>query len=208
MRAGEFRCCRRRGGGDRPYCGADPRVLAAHADHSARRFRLCARRPDGVVRGQWGRLHLWAGEERPPHRRIAAELAEAQEDIQQTGKPARRFQDFTWSTRKSWSRERRVIGEAEWTKKEANPRFIVISLTTGDGRHLYEEINCARGEIEGPHQGMSDRPVRRPHCNAPGGQSAPSVVCPDAYVLVEGMGRLALRATDLADHLRHHSPLI
>jgi Transposase DDE domain group 1 len=37
---------------------------------------------------------------------IAAELAEAQQESQQTGKPARRFKDFTWSTRKSWSRER------------------------------------------------------------------------------------------------------
>jgi Transposase DDE domain group 1 len=79
---------------------------------------------------------------------IAAELAEAQQESQQTGKPARRFKDFTWSTRKSWSRERRVIAKAEWTKGEENPRFIVTTLTTGDGRHLYEEIYCARGEME------------------------------------------------------------
>jgi hypothetical protein len=79
---------------------------------------------------------------------IADELAEAQQESQQTGKPARRFKDFTWSTRKSWSRERRVIAKAEWTKGEANPRFIVTSLATGDGRHLYEDIYCARGEME------------------------------------------------------------
>ena len=41
-------------------------------------------------------------------------------------------------------------GQAEWTKGEANPRFIVTSLTAadGEGRFLYEAIYCARGEME------------------------------------------------------------
>src|SRR5438128_4617081 len=34
---------------------------------------------------------------------IKAELAEAAEQSQRTEKPARRFKDFTWQTRKSWS---------------------------------------------------------------------------------------------------------
>jgi hypothetical protein len=57
----------------------------------------------------------------------------AREESRTTGAPARRFKDFTWSTRKSWSCRRRVIGKAEWTKGEANPRFIVTSLAAGDG---------------------------------------------------------------------------
>ena len=89
---------------------------------------------------------------------IAAELAEAAEENRQTGKPARRFKDFRYRTRKSWSRQRRVVGKAEWmnpsiaesesatksrrNKKSirvgdidlatlqgrANPRFVVTSL--------------------------------------------------------------------------------
>ena len=31
-----------------------------------------------------------------------------------TGKPTRRFKDFKYRTLDSWSRERRVIGKAEW----------------------------------------------------------------------------------------------
>jgi len=73
---------------------------------------------------------------------IAAELGEAQQESQQTGKPARRFKDFTWSTLKNWSRERRVVAKAEWTRGEENPRFIVTTLTTGDGRHLYEDTTA------------------------------------------------------------------
>jgi hypothetical protein len=81
---------------------------------------------------------------------IETELAAAQEHSQHTGKSARRFKDFFWQTRKSWSRERRVVAKAEWTGGEANPRFVVTSLTREEheARHLYEQVYCARGEME------------------------------------------------------------
>src|SRR5204862_536962 len=81
---------------------------------------------------------------------IEAELAQAAEQCRQTAKPARRFKDFIWQTRKSWSRARRVVAKAEWTADEANPRFIVTSLAREEheARHLYEELYCARGEME------------------------------------------------------------
>ena len=81
---------------------------------------------------------------------IEAELTAAQEQSQQTQKPARRFKDFTWRTRKSWSCARRVVAKAEWTGGEANPRFVVTSLTREEheARHLYEQVYCARGEME------------------------------------------------------------
>lgn len=41
---------------------------------------------------------------------IEAEMQETRTEAEATGKPARRFRDFTWSTRDSWARERRVIG--------------------------------------------------------------------------------------------------
>jgi hypothetical protein len=81
---------------------------------------------------------------------IEAELAAAQADSQRTGRPGRRFKDFPWTTRDSWSRRRRVIAKAEWTHGEANPRFIVTSLSRPEvkGRYLYEKIYCARGDME------------------------------------------------------------
>ena len=81
---------------------------------------------------------------------IEAELAAAQEHSQRTGKPARRFGDFTWRTRQSWSRDRRVVAKAEWTGGAANPRFVVTSLAREkhEARHLYEKLSCARGEME------------------------------------------------------------
>jgi hypothetical protein len=81
---------------------------------------------------------------------IADELAGAAADSQASGQAARRFKDFTWTTRKSWSRERRVVGKAEHTPKGSNPRFVVTSLGADDydARALYEDVYCARGEME------------------------------------------------------------
>jgi DDE family transposase len=81
---------------------------------------------------------------------IGGEMQAARADSAASGKAARRFRDFTWSTLDSWSRARRVIGKAEWTGGEANPRFVVTSLTPAEveARHLYEAIYCARGEME------------------------------------------------------------
>jgi hypothetical protein len=62
-----------------------------------------------------------------------------------------------WTTRRTWSRRRRIVAKAEWTHGEANPRFVVTSL----GRHeceakylyekvLYEETSVKRYSIAKP----------------------------------------------------------
>jgi hypothetical protein len=81
---------------------------------------------------------------------IKTELAEAEAEHKATGHAARRFKSFDWTTRESWTRERRVVAKAEWTEGEANPRFIVTSLHEDviDARALYEDVYCKRGEME------------------------------------------------------------
>ena len=81
---------------------------------------------------------------------IETELAAAKSAAEASGKPARRFKEFPWSTLDSWSRERRVVAKAEWTQGEANPRFVVTSLKPEEAgaRHLYEKLYCARGDME------------------------------------------------------------
>jgi len=81
---------------------------------------------------------------------IKTELMQASLDSMRSGGPARRFKDFTWSTLDSWSRSRRVVGKAEVTGDEVNPRFVVTSLkpTQIGAQYLYETIYCARGEME------------------------------------------------------------
>jgi hypothetical protein len=81
---------------------------------------------------------------------IKSELERAEAKSRRTGKPARIFKEFKWITRSSWSRERRVVAKAEFTKGEANPRFVVTSLKRAEckPKYLYEKIYCARGDME------------------------------------------------------------
>jgi hypothetical protein len=83
-------------------------------------------------------------------RQIEKALEQACQEFEQTGKPARRFCNFTYITRKSWSRQRRVIGKAEHLAKGSNPRFIVTSLSVSDypAGDLYEKTYCRRGDME------------------------------------------------------------
>jgi hypothetical protein len=81
---------------------------------------------------------------------IKDELAQAEAKSRRTGRPERRFKSFMWTTRASWSRRRRVVAKAEWTKGEANPRFVVTSLRRDEckAKYLYEKVYCARGDME------------------------------------------------------------
>ena len=81
---------------------------------------------------------------------IADALEQARGESSLTGRPARRFKDFLWTTRKSWNCRRRVVAKAEWTQGEANPRFVVTSLNpeAWSAQSLYEDLYCARGEME------------------------------------------------------------
>jgi Transposase DDE domain group 1 len=83
-------------------------------------------------------------------RALSRELEQAEREHAHTGAPARVFKDFTYTTRKSWSRRRRVVGKAEHLPAGPNPRFVVTSLSKDDmdARALYEELYCARGDME------------------------------------------------------------
>jgi len=83
-------------------------------------------------------------------RAIGAELHEAAAESAHTDRPARRFKELSYRTRRSWSRARRVVAKAEQTGDKANPRFIVSSLSMHEWpmRELYEQLYCARGEME------------------------------------------------------------
>lgn len=82
--------------------------------------------------------------------RIENEMALAAINQASTGKAAREFAEFRYQTLKSWSRERRVVAKAEQLEGKENPRYVVTSLSKRacSARKLYEELYCARGEME------------------------------------------------------------
>jgi len=134
-------------------------------------------------------------------RAIAAELIQAKKESKTSGNPARRFKEFNWSTRKSWSRKRRVIAKAEWTQDKANPRFIVTSLSQakGDARHLYEKVYCARGEMENRiKECQLDLFADRTSTATFSANQLRLWFASMAYVLIDSLRRIALPGTDLA----------
>jgi hypothetical protein len=132
---------------------------------------------------------------------IETELQAAAEVSRKTGKPARRFKDLIWSTRDSWSRERRVIAKAEWTEGEANPRFIVTSLSRAEheARHLYEKLYCARGDMENRiKECQLDLFADRTSAKTMRANQLRLWFASMAYVLVCALRRVALQHTQFA----------
>jgi Transposase DDE domain group 1 len=133
---------------------------------------------------------------------IAAELEEAAEESRRSGAAARRFKDFAWTTRNSWSRRRRVIAKAEWTQGEANPRFLVTSLAPADGDAgtLYERVYCARGEMENRiKECQLDLFADRTSATTLRANQLRLWFASMAYVLLDSLRRLGLSRSELAE---------
>jgi len=81
---------------------------------------------------------------------LAPEMAQAQAVFERTKQAARVFKDFKYQTLSSWGCARRVVGKAEYLEKGANPRFVVTNIPAEEqaAQTLYEDIYCARGEME------------------------------------------------------------
>lgn len=81
---------------------------------------------------------------------ISRTMKKARRDWACSGHAARRYIQFRYRTRHSWSRGRRVVAKAEYLDKGENPRFVVTNLSSQEyqGQELYEKLYCARGEME------------------------------------------------------------
>lgn len=135
---------------------------------------------------------------------IAPALARAEAAAARSGRPERRFADFPWATRTSWSRSRRVVAKAEWMpgrEHGANPRFVVTSLPPGvvAARRLYETLYCARGDMENRiKECQLDLFADRTSAATMRANQLRLWFASMAYVLVSALRRRALVATRLA----------
>jgi hypothetical protein len=132
---------------------------------------------------------------------IADELVEAGAKAKESGKPERVFKELKYQTRKSWSRERRVVAKAEHLPKGKNPRFIVTSLANGaaPAQELYEKIYCARGEMENRiKECQLDLFADRTSAASLRANQLRLWFASLAYVLITALRRLALAGTELA----------
>jgi hypothetical protein len=131
---------------------------------------------------------------------ITPELHQAAAEYQRTGQAARLFKEFTYQTRESWSRARRVIAKAEHLEKGANPRFVVTSLAAAgwEARRLYEELYCARGEMENRIKEQLSLFADRTSTAFLRSNQVRLYFSSVAYLLMEALRRLGLVGTEWA----------
>jgi Transposase DDE domain group 1 len=132
---------------------------------------------------------------------IADELMAVEAESLDRGAAARRFADFPWRTLDSWGRQRRVVAKAEHLPKGANPRFVVTSLAASkiDARTLYEDVYCARGEIENRiKEQQLDLFADRTSAATMRANQLRLWFASFAYVLLEALRRIGLRHTQFA----------
>ncbi|HEX6143077.1 MAG TPA: IS1380 family transposase [Geminicoccaceae bacterium] len=132
---------------------------------------------------------------------IGEELAAVEAESLAAGGPVRRFADFFWTTRESWSRARRVVAKAEHLPKGSNPRFVVTSLSADeiDARTLYEDVYCARGQVENRiKEQQLDLFADRTSAATMKANQLRLWFASFAYVLLDALRRIGLRHTQFA----------
>ena len=135
---------------------------------------------------------------------IGQQMHEATQQGNQTGKPARVFTEFEYRTKKrnkgGWECERRVVAKAEHIDGKENPRFVVTSLTNSDweARKLYEELYCARGDMENRIKEQFSLFADRVSTETIRANQMRLYLSAMAYILMSGLRRLGLQATALA----------
>jgi len=128
---------------------------------------------------------------------IGKQMYEAQTLHQGTGKAARLFSEFEYTTRKSWSRARRVVAKAEYLDKGQNPRFRSPPMP---GRcSIYTRSSTAPAEMENRIKEQMCLFADRLSTDEMRGNQLRLYFSVLAYTLVEALRRLALKGTERAE---------
>jgi hypothetical protein len=136
---------------------------------------------------------------------IGAQMHAATQQWQETGTPARVFSEFDYQAKKTkkggWDGERRVVAKAEQIEGKENPRFVVTSLRSEAwaAQALYEELYCARGDRENRIKEQFSLFADRVSSETMRANQMRLYLSAMAYILVSGLRRLGLQATELAE---------
>lgn len=136
---------------------------------------------------------------------IGAEMYRATQQWKETGKPAREFSEFSYQAKKTkkggWDRPRRVAAKAEHIDGKENPRFVVTSLSKEEwpAQELYEKLYCGRGDMENRIKEQFSLFADRVSSETMRANQMRVYLSTAAYLLVSGLRRLGLKATELAE---------
>lgn len=138
------------------------------------------------------------GQNKRLNKLLAFTMELAQTEYDKTEEKQRYFDSFEYKA-ESWSCERRVIGKAEITSHGENHRYIVTNLT-GDPKELYDEVYCARGDMENRiKEQQLELFSDRTSCHKWWPNQLRLVMSGLAYILVEYIRNSFLHGTELAN---------
>jgi|TARA_B100000745_G_scaffold291959_1_gene232346 hypothetical protein len=132
---------------------------------------------------------------------LAPSFARLEETASGEEAPRRMYHDFTYKTRESWSRSRRVVGKAEYCGDKPNPRFIVTNLPAQmhEAAALYEKTYCARGAMENQIKAQQlDLFADRTSCTPLAANQLRLWFSAFAHLMLETLRAEVLRGTSLA----------
>lgn len=129
--------------------------------------------------------------------RLAKELInQAATEQEQSGEKQRLFSWIEYAA-DTWDRLRTVIAKAEHSEQGSNPRFVVSNLS-GDAQTIYDQIYCARGEMENRiKEQQLGLFADRTSCHGWWANQFRLLLSSAAYVLMETIRRVGLQGTEL-----------
>lgn len=128
---------------------------------------------------------------------VGESMQSAERQFESTQEKQRHFGSLDYAA-DTWDRERRVIAKAEHSAQGANPRFVVTSLA-GDAQALYDEVYCARGEMENRiKEQQLGLFADRTSGHGWGANQFRLLLSSAAYVLMETIRRVGLCGSELA----------
>ena len=124
-------------------------------------------------------------------------LKRAEKLYSREGKAVRLFDELSYAAA-TWKHSRRTIVKAEHLDKGSNPRFVVTNLDL-DPRHLYEDLYCARGDMENRiKEQQLGLFADRTSSTLWWSNQLRVLLSGLAYVLVDYIRRVGLKGTELA----------
>jgi len=135
----------------------------------------------------------------PVLERLAEPLSQMVEDYNRAD--GRSYRTYEWCRYQAgtWDRQRRVIIKAECLggiTPKSNPRFLVTNIP-GDAQELYEQVYCARGEMENRIKEQGQLFADRTSCHVFVANQFRVLLAATAYVLVDHVRQVGLGGTEL-----------
>jgi hypothetical protein len=153
-----------------------------------RMLRWCERKDVGYIVGLAKNKRI--------NKQAAALIDQVREQFEATGEKQRLFGNLRYGA-KSWDRERRVIARIEHEARGSNPRYVVTNLR-GRSKRLYEQLYCARGEMENRIKEQQMLFADRTSAMRWWPNQLRLLLSALAYTLLEAIRRMALSGTRLA----------